>query len=272
MPYRAPDGCVAALQCLLAELANGILTVTLSRPAAGNALNVALTMEMGPLLQVARDDKAVRVVVLRGAGADFCLGVDDADFADGSRRDARAALDDWCGRALPALPQPTIALVHGRCHGGAVGVVEGCDIAFAADDAEFRLAPAGEGLAADGIVTGSTSPVMSPRAARLHALSDRPFDAAEAERHGLVTRSVAPSELEREGYALAAELAAKDPIALRFTKQTLRHVGAMTWDGVLDYTAAKLAELKASHAGRPSVRAASVESFLAGRSKPGLGG
>jgi enoyl-CoA hydratase/carnithine racemase len=113
---------------------------------------------------------------------------------------------------------------------------------------------------------------MTPRAASYFLLTGEEFGGDEAERNGLATRSLPAGELEQATYALAHELAAKDAIALRFTKETLRHVGAMTWDGVLSFTAAKFAELKVLQAGQPSTRAAAVESFLAGKSKPGLGG
>ena len=114
--------------------------------------------------------------------------------------------------------------------------------------------------------------MMAPRAARYDALTGGSFDGREAERHGVASRSLPAMELEHETRLLAREFVGKDALALQFTKQTLQHVDAMDWDAVLDYTAAKLAELKALQAGRPSARAAAVDSFLGGRSKPGLGG
>ena len=71
--------------------------------------------------------------------------------------------------------------------------------------------------------------------------------------------------------SLASEFVGKDEVALRFTKETLHYVGPMSWDGVVSFTAAKFAELKALQSGRPSSRAAAVDSFLAGRFKPSLG-
>jgi enoyl-CoA hydratase/carnithine racemase len=278
MPYAGPDDRLPPSEPLLAELADGILTVTLHRPARRNAIDVAMTLAMDALLDAVMLDPAVRVLVLRGAGEDFCAGLDTADFDDATRHDARtrraarATADDWRVRRLRLLPQPVIAMVHGCCHGGAIAVVEGCDIAFAADDADFRLAGIDDVEMPEGAVAKSVSRVMTPRAARYHALAGRSFDGVEAARNGLVTRSFPAARLAPETDLLAAELAAKDPLALRFTKETLQHVGAMSWDGALSYNAARFAELKALQAGRPSPRAAAVESFLAGRSKPGLGG
>jgi trans-feruloyl-CoA hydratase/vanillin synthase len=136
------------------------------------------------------------------------------------------------------MPQPVIGVVQGFCSPAAAPVLQACDIAFASHDARF----------------GNPS-----------------IDAVQAERDGLVTLTFPLSELDAETAALARELAAKDPLALRFTKETLGLVGTMGWDEVLAYNAAKAAELKSLQAGRPSARAVAVESFLSGKSKPGLG-
>ena len=275
MQYTGPDFDLPAMTCVRAELDQGILTITLNRPEHRNAMNVALTLEMQGLLQAVHDDAAIRVVVLRGEGPGFCAGMDAADFEDStargeaSLRAARAAANDWRVRRLRLLPQPVIAMVHGFCGGGAAAVLEGCDIVLAAGNTEFSLADA-QGKA-DSISTWGASRVMTPRSAAYYALACSSFDAAEAERNGLISRSVPEAELEGEVYALARDLANKDATAVQFTKETLLHVGEMSWDGVLNFTAAKFAELKALQAGRPSTRAAAVADFLAGKSKPGLG-
>jgi trans-feruloyl-CoA hydratase/vanillin synthase len=136
---------------------------------------------------------------------------------------------------LRLLPQPVIAMVHGQCHGSAIAMIEACDIVVAADDADFGL------------------------------------DGTDAQRETLVTQSVPASELEAHTYQLARELAGKDAMALRFTKETLQRVADISWDEVLNFTTAKQAELKTLQAGRPSARALAVESFLAGKTKPGAG-
>ena len=240
-------------------------------------MNVASTLEMQTLLQLVGRDDSVRVVVMRGRGTGFCAGTDWADFDDATVHSehelavARAAADRWPAELLRRLPQPVIAHVHGYCLGSAIAIVDGCDIAFAADDCEFSLWEPGAGHLAAGPVGKSVSRVMLPRAVAWHTLTGQPFDGREAERNGLVTCSFPAAALEHETDALVRELATKDPLALRFTKETLRLVGAMSWDAALSFTAAKLAELKSMQAGRPSARAAAVESFLSGKSKPGLG-
>ena len=256
MPYAGSGNATNCLQSLRAELDEGVLTITLNSPAQGSASSGTPTMELQSLLTAVASDTDVRVVVLRDAGDEFCAAVGDG----------------WRGRQLRQLPQPVIGMVHGHCKRGALAVLANCDIVLVSDDAQFTLTQFDTDLLADAALARSAASVMTPRAARYHALSGQAFDGREAERNGLASRSVSPAQLEQETNALAHELAGKDAIALQFTKETLQHVGSMSWDGVLSYTAAKFAELKALQAGRPSARAAAVEGFLAGKSKPGLGG
>ena len=85
------------------------------------------------------------------------------------------------------------------------------------------------------------------------------------------TLSFPASELEEQTYKLARELASKDPLILRFTKKTVRQVASIAWDDILSFTTAQQAEIKSLQAGCPSPRALAIESFLAGKSKPGAG-
>jgi len=142
-----------------------------------------------------------------------------------------------------SLSQPVLVMVHGMCNPQAVALIESCDIVICADDATFE----------------------APKQ------PNSPLNAQAAQKKGLVSISVPASELESHTDTLARELANKDTLALRFTKQTLRRVPDIPWNEVLAFTSAKQIELKALQAGRPSARASAIESFLAGKSKPGAG-
>ena len=85
------------------------------------------------------------------------------------------------------------------------------------------------------------------------------------------TLSFPALELEEQTYKLARELASKDPLILRFTKKTVQQVASIAWEDILSFTTAQQAEIKSLQAGRPSPRALAIESFLAGKSKPGAG-
>lgn len=257
------------------DLDDGVLAITLNRPQARHAIDVAMALRLGALFDTVQNDAAVRVVVLRGAGEGFCSGFDAPDFHDANRhgeavlRAARDIADNWRVRQLRLLPQPVIAQVHGYCEGGAIAILEACDIVLAADDAQFTLS---DDILADKALAKAVSATMLPRAASYYALTGESFDGREAERNGLATASFPEADLQRETRSLARELASKDRAVLGFTKETLLHAPHMTWDGVLSFTAAKFSELKLMQSGRQSVRASSVDRFLSGKSKPGLGG
>ncbi len=85
------------------------------------------------------------------------------------------------------------------------------------------------------------------------------------------TLSFPASELEEQTYKLARELASKDPLIMRFTKKTVQQVASIAWEDILSFTTVQQAEIKSLQAGRPSPRALAIESFLAGKSKPGAG-
>jgi enoyl-CoA hydratase/carnithine racemase len=85
------------------------------------------------------------------------------------------------------------------------------------------------------------------------------------------TLSFPAPELEEQSYKLARELASKDPLILRFTKKTVHQVASIAWEDILSFTTAQQAEIKSLQAGQPSPRALAIESFLAGKSKPGAG-
>ncbi|WP_424628403.1 enoyl-CoA hydratase-related protein [Bradyrhizobium sp. SYSU BS000235] len=232
----------------------GVLTLSFARGDLNPELGRILLAE----LQAVAANELVRVVVLCSA-------------AGGLRGSIAPGICGDLVRQLRALPQPVIAKLRGAWHGSVLALVAACDIVYAADDAEFQLDEANNGTFISGPVGQALSSVMTRRSVSQHALDGRPFNGIEAERNGLATLSFAPADLDGETDTLLASLLEKDPLALQFTKQTLRHVPTMGWDAVLDYNAAKFAELKSIQAGKPSARAAAVESFLAGTSKPGLG-
>ena len=132
-------------ETLLVDKADGIATVTFNRPKKRNAMNPALHQDMTHVLEALRYDDDVRVVVLTGAGGSFCAGMDLKEFftdlkgkPDEYDRITRLAVE-WRGRTLRYYPKPTIAMVNGFCFGGAFSIVEGCDLAVAAEEATFGL-------------------------------------------------------------------------------------------------------------------------------------
>ena len=250
------DAKLAAAQGLSSHLDAGVLTVVFER----SEIDLETVQALQATLQSIVGEESIRVLVLCGAG-----GL-RGNMEIGSCGDLVRLL-----RLLRSLSQPVVAKLSGVWRGSVLALVGACDIVYVADDAEFALTEANLASFSYGPMEESISRVMTTRSVSRHALDGRPFTGVEAERNGLATLSFPASELDTETHALLSSLLEKDPLALQFTKQTLHNVPGMSWDAVLDYNAAKFAQFKSLQEGRPSARAAAVESFLAGTSKPGLG-
>jgi enoyl-CoA hydratase/carnithine racemase len=202
----------------------GVAWVTLHRPDALNAYNVRMRDELAEVFAAVRDDGDVRVLVLRGAGRAFCAGADLTEFGTAPSptiaRRIRFARDVWA--TLLAIAAPTVAALHGYVFGSGLEMALYCDLRLAAEGTVFGMPEVRLGMIP---AAGGTQTI--PRAARLGPaldvlLTGRRFDAAEAERLGLVTRLVPADRLAAETETLAAALAALDPRAVRAIRRAIR--------------------------------------------------
>ncbi len=261
------------------QLEQGVLTVSIGQKDASFFWDLRVIHDLFALFQKADADEAVRVLIVQGSGPDFCAGlVARADTGDSMEERARIKnamelVQQLRTRTLKLLSKPVIALVRGRCSGVGIRLIEGCDIIYAQDDSQFFFAQDELGLLAL-IPGGADGPsCMSARARSYYSICEQYFDGNAAEQSGLVTFSSSAQEIVEAVQSLAKTLSEKDPLAVKFTKDTLAHVGSMSWDASVNFTAAKFAELKALQAVSEgsATRASAVASFLAGKSKPGLG-
>ena len=154
---------------LLVDIADGIATITLNRPNKKNAMNPALHRDMTSALDQLRYEAEARVLMITGAGDAFCGGMDLKEFFT-DLKDKPAEYDrvfrmatEWRGRTLRYYPKPTIAVVNGFCFGGAFSIVEGCDLAIAAEEATFGLSEINFKLFPGGCVSKSLANLMRPR-------------------------------------------------------------------------------------------------------------
>ncbi|MBB4862413.1 isohexenylglutaconyl-CoA hydratase [Pseudomonas nitritireducens] len=177
-------------ETLLLERDGGVLHVTLNRPDSRNAMSLAMVGELRAMLAAVRDDRAVRAIVLRGAGGHFCAGGDIKDMA-GARAagpDAYAALNRAFGGLLEeaqAQPQVLVAVLEGAVLGGGFGLACVSDIALAAADAQFGLPETSLGILPAQIAPFVVKRIGLTQARRL-ALTAARFDGREALRLGLV--------------------------------------------------------------------------------------
>jgi methylglutaconyl-CoA hydratase len=205
--------------------ARGVASVTLNRPAIGNAYNAALIdglIETFALLERMRD---LRCIVLRGAGRHFQAGADLAflrhlrtvppeENLEFSRR-TLAAID-----GLRHFPHPTLALVQGGCFGGGVGFAAACDIAIAAEDAVFAISEVRWGITAAPIIPLLVDRI-GPRALGCLALTGERFTAAEALRIGLVHQLCPATALDAVAAEIIESLLMSAPEAAAMTKQLI---------------------------------------------------
>jgi enoyl-CoA hydratase/carnithine racemase len=220
---------------LLVDRQDGIVTVTLNRPKRKNAVTPSMWAALLDTFNAIAASDTDRVVIITGAGGDFCSGADlgapDATAGHGlarMRRIGAACL------ALHNLPQPTIAKVRGVAVGAGLNLSMACDLVVASTDVRFSEIFARRGLSVD--FGGSwllPRRVGMHRAKELLLLADI-IDAAEADRLGLVNRVLDPAELDGFVDDWARRLAAGPPIALSLTKKLVNNAFSTSLEQALE--------------------------------------
>jgi len=222
-------------ESILFSVEDGIATISLHRPEKLNAYTTAMGDEVCAALDRARDDAAVRAVILTGSGRGFCAGVDLDHLR--AHREGRNAAEGKAPRlgeerflkSLPLelveWPKPVIAAVNGPAIGVGVTMILPCDVRLAAEGAKLGLT-----FAKLGILPGLGSTHLLPRLVGMGralelVLSARVIPASEAAAIGLVNRTVAADRLLDEARALAAAMAECPPAVLAAAKRAL-HFGA----------------------------------------------
>lgn len=228
-----------------AVVVDGIGRLTLDRPDAGNAIDLALARALAEVTAEWANRRDLRVVVLRGRGARFCVGGDLKAFsAEADLPTHLTAVTAHLHLALARLarlPAPVVAAVQGSAAGAGFSLAASADVLLAGVSARFVLAYSKVGLTPDGSGTW-----YLPRHVGLHraldlALTNRVLDATEAERIGLVSRVVADDDLDAETEAVVAELARGPAGALAATKALVRASAANPLEHQLERETAALA-------------------------------
>lgn len=229
------------------DLDGPVARITLDRPTARNAYSEAMVESLVHAIDTAERDETVRCIVLTGAGAAFSAGGDlkrmlhkDGMFAGGPAELRRRYVDgiQRIPRRLTLAEKPVIAAVNGPAIGAGLDLACMCDLRLAARGAQFGSTFVKVGLVpGDGGAYFLARTIGFPRALEL-MLTGRLLDADEAERIGLVHRVVAPGDLLPAAHALAAELAALPPLALRLTKRAAYRSHDLDVDAALELAAA----------------------------------
>jgi trans-feruloyl-CoA hydratase/vanillin synthase len=266
----------AQVETVTVELDDGIAWVTLNRPEKRNAMNPTLNREMIDVLLDLDADDACGVVVLTGAGDSFSAGMDLKEYfrevdaqPEHVQRRVRRDSNYWQWRLLRTFSKPTIAMVNGWCFGGAFTPLCACDLAVAADEAQFGLSEINWGIPPGSLVSRGLADMVGTRSALLYIMTGRTFDGRKAAELGLVNASVPRDRLRDEVEALARELLEKNPVVLRAAKLGFKHAREMSWDTAEDYLYAKLEQ--SQFLDKERGREAGLSQFLDEKSiRPGL--
>lgn len=231
MEERLRTGGAAVLERegLLAQVRDGVAWVTLDRPAALNALSLAMLEGLANWLDEWEHDERVRLVALRGAGDKaFCAGADltgmagtagELELHESRGELARLFHDLW------DLGKPTVARVRGYCLAGGFGLALSCDLVVAADDAQFGTPEIDVGLW-PYMITVPLVRSMPPKKVLELMMTGRRVRADEADRLGFVTKVVPVDDLDPAVDELAATLAAKSPATMKLGRDSFYAV----WD------------------------------------------
>ena len=226
------------MSTVLEALDGGVLTITLNRPDKRNALDASVLDGLARAMARAELEAEVRVVVLRGAGADFCAGADLGELlasVDNSlEENERAALGlGEIFLALRRLPKPTVAVVQGRALAGGAGLAMACDIVLAGESAQLGFPEIARGFVPAMVMTILRRSVGEKRAFDLVG-TGRSLSAREAAEAGMVSRVVPDGELDAVSLTVSGALARSSQTALALTKQLFTELDGMGFaDGVL---------------------------------------
>ncbi len=224
---------------LLRRDADGVAWLTLNRPASRNALSVALMSSLAAALDDIAADRAVRVVVIGGAGPAFCAGHDLREMRADPAEARMAALFAQCSALMlriVRLPKPVIARVHGIATAAGCQLVASCDLAVAAADARFATPGVNIGLFCSTPMV-ALSRAVPRKAAMEMLLTGEMIDAARAQAIGLVNRVVPPDALDAAVADLAAGIAAKSALTLAIGKEAFYRQAELDLDAAYRYAA-----------------------------------
>jgi naphthoate synthase len=218
------------------EVAEGIAKITIDRPEVRNAFRPETLIEISSVLDQAREDSEIGVIVLTGEGPDaFCSGGDqrvrgDTGYIEGGASVGRFHVTDLHVQ-MRRLPKPVVAMVAGYAIGGGHVLHLVCDLTIAADNARFGQVGPRVGSFDGGFGAGLLASLVGPKKAKEIWFLCRQYDAQQALDMGLVNTVVPLERLEEETVQWCREMLALSPFALRLIKASF-HAAEDGWSGI----------------------------------------
>jgi len=214
---------------ILSATSGPVATLTFNNPERHNAMSLDMWRGAATVLETFECDRAVRVIVLTGAGGKaFVSGADISKFEDERATleavaEYNAAVDRFSTTLLSGT-KPTIAMIRGFCLGGGVGIAVCCDLRIANDTARFAVPAAKLGLGYGYENVRRIVDLVGPQFATEMLLTARQFDAAEVERAGLINRVVPDADIDRTVRELAETIAGNAPLTIQAVKRIMREL------------------------------------------------
>ncbi len=217
-------------ECLLFDLKDRILTLTLNRPDRLNALGGTLREDLYAAITHAATAPDIGVIVITGAGRGFCSGGDVKSMSEKEQAGQAASTDerlapvrDRCILAMRDCPKPIIAAINGAAAGAGMNLALACDMRIASTAAKFAQSFVKRGLAPDWGGSYFLPRVVGVAKASELIFTGETIDAAEALKLGIVNAVVAPEELMAAALQLAKKIAAGPPITIALAKRAIHH-------------------------------------------------
>jgi len=242
---------------LLREDSDGICTLTLNRPDSRNALSDELLAALHEQLGAVREDRAVRAVVIAGAGKAFCAGHDLKEVRAKSGPDDFQDLFRRCSDVMLSvvrLPKPVIAAVHGIATAAGCQLAASCDIVVAEEGAKFATPGVHIGLFCSTPMVALSRKVGRQQAMEMLLTGDM-VPASEAKAYGLVNRVVAEGEALQGAREIALKLAAKSPKTLAIGKEAFYRQLEMPLEQAYEYASDVMAQNMQTHDAREGIDA-----------------
>ena len=220
---------------------DGVATITLDRPASRNALNLAMCEELLAAAQAAAADSSLKLVLVRAIGPVFCAGADLKERQGMNQAQVRARRMKAFAAysALEALPMPVIAVLEGPAVGSGCEIAAACDFVVATPAASFRVPEAIRGTVG---ATQRLPRILGKRMAKDLLFTGRTLSAEQAERHGLVSRLVAPEKLAAVVAEISRIIAEAPAQALRLAKRCVDRGVELDPQGALETEIAAIEE------------------------------
>jgi enoyl-CoA hydratase/carnithine racemase len=233
----------AADRELLYEVSDGIARVTLNRPDQRNALNAALLGQLVEAIRSARDDEAVKAVVLSGAGEKvFCAGADLGGFAaDAALVEKHFASDLFLEffRLMPRLGKPSLCAANGHVLAGGMGLALSCDLLIAREGIRFGTPEINVGAFPYMIMAIIYRNVPRKKVNEMMLLGEQ-ISAEDAVTYGLANKVVPAGEFEAAVDDWAAKLASKSPVLMRLGHDAMYRQQDMALDDALEFLRSQL--------------------------------